>query len=210
MAKGKFIMKLFDIFKKRQEKEKVEPLEQNQQQIALEREIYDAVADTYMGDFDSFRKLSDAEKKYWEGLYLLACDLRDNHFDEVKKRYFSVKIVDYNDNFSMQKAVAEIKEAERELEDFCKASGKKVSLKDFFLIGEMERAKLGTKLAEFELKNARSQLDAQIKRKQAEVEKMSEINRQFDQTITDFFSDGYYRKSVVRTNEEFEEIMKKH
>ena len=56
-------MKLFDIFKKRQEKEKVEPLEQSQQQIALEREIYDAVADTYMGDFDSFRKLSDAEKK---------------------------------------------------------------------------------------------------------------------------------------------------
>ncbi len=203
-------MKLFDIFKKRQEKEKVEPLEQNQQQIALEREIYDAVADTYMGDFDSFRKLSDAEKKYWEGLYLLACDLRDNHFDEVKKRYFSVKIVDYNDNFSMQKAVAEIKEAERELEDFCKASGEQVSLKEFFLLGEMKREELALKLSRIALKNARSELNDQFKRNQAEVERMDEINRQYDKAVTDYFSSEDYRKSVARTNEEFEEIMKKH
>lgn len=210
MEKGRFIMKIFDVFKKRQEKAEGKLLEQNQQQIAIEKEIYDAVADSYIGDFESFKKLSDDEKKYWEGLYLLACDLRDNHFDEVKKIYSCAEIIDDNDKFNMQKAVTEIKKAERELKDFCKASGKQVPLKDFFLIGEMERAKLGTKLAKFELKNARSQLDAQIKRKQAEVEKMSEINRQFDQTITDFFSDDYFKDKIAQTNEEFEEIKKKH
>lgn len=150
------------------------------------------------------------KKKYWEGLYLLACDLRDNHFDEVKKRYFSVKIVDYNDNFSMQKAVAEIKEAERELEDFCKASGEQVSLKEFFLLGEMKREELALKLSRIALKNARSELNDQFKRNQAEVERMDEINRQYDKAVTDYFSSEDYRKSVVRTNEEFEEIMKKH